>query len=279
MVYVVLICALFVLGSLVGYIVEVFYRRFFSAKRWVNPGFMYGPYIPLYGFGVVILYGISNIDLVGMGLPTWAAILIHIAAIGISLTLIELIAGLIFIKAMHLKLWDYSDRKWNFKGLICPTFSLIWLVVGCIYYFLINPFIVKYVLWISDNLVFGFFIGIIMGMMLVDTCYSIHLGMKLKKASGNLTVRLENFKENAKSHLKPGTKNNGSLGEIVHHLSINNLLHEYITKQSNGEKDTSKSASAWLEKYQAEKREKKAQKELEYKQPNEEQIKGEEKND
>ena len=32
---------------------------------------------------------------------------------------------------------DYSDRKGNIMGIICPSFSLIWLLVGSLYYFLL----------------------------------------------------------------------------------------------------------------------------------------------
>ena len=41
----------------------------------------------------------------------------------LSVTLIEYFAGLIFIKGMHVKLWDYSDEKWNIQGIICPKFT------------------------------------------------------------------------------------------------------------------------------------------------------------
>ena len=90
--FLVAIATLFVIGSVTGYIIELLFRRFVSQKRWVNPGFMVGPYIPLYGFGTVILYGISNIPLDDFGLPHWAEILIILVAIGLALTLIELIA-------------------------------------------------------------------------------------------------------------------------------------------------------------------------------------------
>ena len=53
------IATLFVIGSVLGYIIELFFRRFVSQKHWVNPGFLVGPYIPLYGFGVLILFGLS----------------------------------------------------------------------------------------------------------------------------------------------------------------------------------------------------------------------------
>ena len=42
---------LFFIGSLTGWGLEVFYRRFFSAanpeRKWINPGFLTGPYLPL----------------------------------------------------------------------------------------------------------------------------------------------------------------------------------------------------------------------------------------
>ena len=190
------IATLFVIGSVIGYIIELFYRRFVSQKRWVNPGFMVGPYIPLYGFGVIILYGISNFGIQSTSLPDWAKVLITLAIIGVLLTLIELIAGLIFIKLLHLKLWDYSDRWGNFKGLICPLFSLIWFAAGALYYFFLNPVIVDAVMFVSKNTIYDFFIGIVVGMMIVDFAYSLHLGFKIKKFSADAVIKFEQLKVN-----------------------------------------------------------------------------------
>ena len=86
------IATLFVIGSVTGYVIELLFRRFVSQKRWVNPGFMVGPYIPLYGFGTAILYGLSNVPIAKFGLPNWANVLIILVTIGIALTLIELVA-------------------------------------------------------------------------------------------------------------------------------------------------------------------------------------------
>ena len=61
------IATLFVIGSTAGYVIELLFRRFVSQKRWVNPGFMVGPYIPLYGIGTTILYGLSNVPLDSSG--------------------------------------------------------------------------------------------------------------------------------------------------------------------------------------------------------------------
>ena len=101
-------CFLFFVGSVLGWCLEVLFRRICTAKRWINPGFLTGPYLPLYGFGVVGLFGISLIP-IETGMPWLDAILI-ILIMGVAMTLIEYIAGLIFIKGMKIKLWDYSDR-------------------------------------------------------------------------------------------------------------------------------------------------------------------------
>lgn len=203
----VIISTLFVIGSLTGYVIELFYRRFVSQKRWVNPGFMVGPYIPLYGFGVILLYAISNFGIAETNLPEWAKTLIILGIIGVLMTLIELIAGLIFIRGMHIKLWDYSNRWGNFKGVICPLFSLIWFGAGSLYYFFLNPLIVKAVLAIAENPIYDYFIGLVIGMMLVDLAYSLHLGLKIKNLSNNMVIKFEEFKISARdSDKKSGEK-------------------------------------------------------------------------
>ena len=79
------------------------------------------------------------------------------------MTLIEFVAGLIFIKGLKIKLWDYSNRKGNIMGIICPSFSLIWLIVGSLYYFLLNPVLVEGISWISENLIYTYFVGAVIG--------------------------------------------------------------------------------------------------------------------
>jgi uncharacterized membrane protein len=193
------IASLFVLGSVLGWGIEVLFRRLFTAKKWVNPGFMVGPYLPLYGFGTIALYGLSNIDLSLIGLDknnpwTWV---IQILAIGILMTLIEYLTGLIFIKGLKIKLWDYSNRWGNIQGIICPLFSLLWLVIGALYFFFINPFIVQWLSWLATNTIYYFFIGIVGGMMIVDLCYSIHLATLINKAAkkSGITVSIDHLKD------------------------------------------------------------------------------------
>lgn len=198
--YLVIISTLFVIGSLLGWCIELFFRRYISQKKWMNPGFLMGPYLPIYGFGVILLYGLSNIPL---GIDSgFVEVLIRIIIIGVGMTLDEFIAGLIFIKGFKIKLWDYSNRKGNIMGIICPIFSVIWLAVGSLYYFLLNPFLVQSISWISENLIYTYFVGGVVGAMLVDFAYSIHLATKLKEFKEYRDLRFEEFKKKIKEIMK-----------------------------------------------------------------------------
>ena len=43
---------LFFIGSLIGWVIELIFRKYFAVEnkehKWINPGFCVGPYLPLY---------------------------------------------------------------------------------------------------------------------------------------------------------------------------------------------------------------------------------------
>ena len=57
---------LFFIGSVIGWGLELFFRRIISKGEWINPGFLVGPYLPLYGFGLCVFYLLSQINLNGI---------------------------------------------------------------------------------------------------------------------------------------------------------------------------------------------------------------------
>ncbi len=196
------IISLFVLGSVMGYIIELFWRRFVSQHRWVNPGFLVGPYLPIYGFGTVCLYCLSYlVDLIPFDENLyWLKVIVSIVTIALALTLVEFIAGLIFIKGLKIKLWDYSKMKGNIMGIICPLYSLFWLAAGALYYFLLNEPLTEFVSFLASNPIYYFFVGIIIGMIIVDFCYSLHIASALSKFAkeNRVIVSMMNFQEHAK---------------------------------------------------------------------------------
>ena len=192
---------IFFVGSLSGWCLEVVFRKFFSGanpqQRWINPGFLVGPYLPLYGFGLCTLYllaGLENFSVISD--PFWNKVVLFIA-MAVAMTVIEYIAGVIFILGMHIKLWDYSDQWGNIKGIICPLFSFFWAVLGAIYYFLIHPYILDALQWLSVNLAFSFVVGFFYGIFLIDVCYSMEVMSKIRRFAreNEVVVKYEQLRE------------------------------------------------------------------------------------
>lgn len=165
---------LFMLGSVGGWVLELFFRRFFSAKKWINPGFLNGPYLPMYGCGTLLLYGACFIPL-----PRWALVLLLLAA----LTLLEYVTGLIFIKCMKIKLWDYSDRRGNLQGIVCPLFSLLWGMIAAGFVYLLFDPLHAAAVWAEGNVWMVFAVGGIFGIFFVDVCISFQVSLRIRRAA------------------------------------------------------------------------------------------------
>lgn len=191
---------LFFMGSLFGWVLEVLFRRFFSSnnpeRKWINPGFLVGPYIPLYGFGLAILFLFSFIPVDFIPNVIVQKIVLF-ACMAIAVTAVEYLAGIIFIKGMNIKLWDYSKEWGNIKGIICPRFSFFWMVLSGLYYFIIHPRIIESVYWLAGHLAFSFVIGFFYGVFLIDFVYSMQMLVKIRKYAreNQVELRIEEFKE------------------------------------------------------------------------------------
>lgn len=195
---------LFFVGSVAGWVMELLFRRFLSRanpeRKWINPGFCTGPYVPLYGFGLCVLFLITSLEeRAFLADPLWNRLLLF-GMSAVAMTAIEYIAGILCLKVAKVRLWDYSDDWGNIQGIICPKFSLIWALLGGAYAFLIHPRILKALYWLSNNLAFSFFIGLFFGVFLLDVIHSAQLVVKLKRFADEHQVILRY--ERVKSHIR-----------------------------------------------------------------------------
>ena len=165
-------------------------------RRLVNRGFLRGPMLPIYGFGLCTLFLLASMeDLHLIADPVWNRVALFLA-MAVAMTLIEYIAGLACLKYLKVRLWDYSNLWGNIQGIICPLFSFFWTVIAAVYYLFVHKWIVIAGEWIGSNPLFSFFVGMYLGVMLVDVCYSFHIVTKLRKwaAEHKSTVTLEKLK-------------------------------------------------------------------------------------
>ena len=117
----------FILYSMLGWLVESIYMSFCNRKI-TNRGFGKGPFCPIYGFGAVIGYLI---------LCPMADNLVAVYFAGAFLaTTFEYIVGIGMIKLLGDLWWDYNEKPFNYKGIICLESTIAWgfYAVGIVAY-------------------------------------------------------------------------------------------------------------------------------------------------
>jgi uncharacterized protein len=145
--------------SILGWVLEVTYRSV-RDKRFVNPGLLNGPYLILYGTGALILMGAVSLfqesHLITKALAYFAAT-----------TGLELISGFIARYFFHVRLWDYSDQRFHYKGHISLKFSIYWILLAFAFEYLISP-PYQGILNQLAPVVKGVFAAVTLSIMLVD---------------------------------------------------------------------------------------------------------------
>ncbi len=218
---------IFCLFSVVGWILELTYRSI-TNKKFVNPGFMSGCVVPIYGFGSVIMYLLCN--LFSSINSNYKIIIIFILSV-ILLTALEFLSGFILLKYFNLRLWDYSKCKYNYKGFICIEFSMIWGLLALLFYLFIYPYIGNIATNFINNPTNLFLLGIFMGIFFVDLGVSIGLLNKLNKYAKiiSATVDVERLRLDIRRKLRKGK----FINAIYPYISTNKFLSESIKEVKN----------------------------------------------
>ena len=127
----------------------------------------------------------------------WLQKLLLFILMAFAITVMEFIVGLIFIKGMKIKLWDYSKNWLNIQGIICPQYSFYWVILSGAYYFLVHPRILEWLYWFTNHLSFSFVVGFFYGVFTIDLCYTFQISTKIREYAkeNKLEIRYENLKE------------------------------------------------------------------------------------
>ena len=108
---------IFFIYAFLGWCTEVSYAALVTGK-FVNRGFLNGPWCPVYGFGVVIVLGCLT--------PLSGHLPALFAGSVLLTSLLEWLTGFALEKLFHQQWWDYSDQPFNLSGYICLRFSIAW---------------------------------------------------------------------------------------------------------------------------------------------------------
>jgi uncharacterized membrane protein len=230
---------LYCLCAVLGWCLEVVYRGF-RHRKVVNPGFLTGCWLPLYGVGGCILYFLSGLELNMMPNAFLRTACILLLAMAI-MTVIELIGGWIAVKLFHVRLWDYSKEWMNFEGLICPKFSLFWGLICALYYFLLYPIFHSLAVRVVDQPWMILVIGIYLGVFLVDLAHSLRLMQRVRAYAMRMRtlVNIDQLQSNARDHFQT---EQGKKAPFNFYRMVNRYMHdmqsyrEQIHRKWGGEK-------------------------------------------
>ena len=159
--------AAFFIYSILGYLCEVAYCSI-PQHRFVNRGFLYGPYLPIYGFGAAIVTVIIS------PLRPYPPAVFLLSMIMTSC--LEYFSSWLLERLFSVKLWDYSKHRVNINGRVCLLNSTLFGILGLVLEYLIDPPVMK-LLSAVPAAVMHYAAVVIVAVMSADTALSV---MKMK---------------------------------------------------------------------------------------------------
>ncbi len=141
------IVASFVIYSILGWFVESAYMSLCN-KKITNRGFGKGPFCPIYGLGATFGY---------LLLEPFKESFLAVYLIGaLVATIFEYFTGVLMIKSLGALWWDYNDKPYNYRGIICLESTIAWgfYAIGVVEY--LNGFIMARVDLMDKNKVIVF---------------------------------------------------------------------------------------------------------------------------
>jgi len=106
---------------ILGVLIEGVFCIFFYGHWETHVTTFFGWYNALYSVGAVLYFFMAaRMD--------HAALWKKVLAMTLVSTLLELLAGLLILRGLGMRAWDYNDTRFNFMGLIAPLYSLGWAI-------------------------------------------------------------------------------------------------------------------------------------------------------
>lgn len=175
---------LFFIYGFLGWIFETTYVSV-KKRKLVNRGFLRGPILPIYASGAVMML-FASIPFAGNLVATYFAGMV-------AATILEYIVGIAMEALFKVKYWDYSNQRFQYKGVICLSSSIAWGFLTILMTEVIHKPIEKILLAIPEVMLYPITIFILC-LFCVDTVISV-------KAAIDVRVMLEQM-ENMKTELE-----------------------------------------------------------------------------
>ncbi len=162
---------LFMIYSIIGYLVEVICVSFADKKLTTSRGFLIGPYLPIYGTGALIMTCfLSKYKNDVLALFIMSTILC---------TILEYMTSYVLEKIFKLRWWDYSEQSFNINGRVCLSNGVLFGFGGVIVVELVNPILKELLYNIPTWLIIS--LGVfLLAVFIIDLTISMYIMTRLK---------------------------------------------------------------------------------------------------
>lgn len=179
---------LFFIYSVIGWFIEISIAAI-QKKKFINRGFVNGPYCPIYGFGV-ILFSLF------LGELTDNLFFLFLGGMVLA-TVLEWSTGMLMEKIFRKKLWDYSHIKWNLDGYVCLRYSLIWGIWAVLIMLFLNPALCSLVSYVPHPAALTI-LWILSAILLLDFISTTMAVLKMQKAGSRMAQITEGLQETSR---------------------------------------------------------------------------------
>ncbi len=135
-----------------------------KVKKFVNRGFLIGPYCPVYGYGVVLITLLLDKYKTDIALVFVLSVLIC--------GVLEYLTSYYMEKLFNARWWDYHNRKFNINGRICLETLLPFGIGGTLILCFINPLLINIFTKLPE-ITMNFLTGILIIVYIIDSIISL----------------------------------------------------------------------------------------------------------
>ena len=217
--------------AILGWIMEVV-LKLISQKKFINRGFLIGPYCPIYGYGVLLITFLLR----KYQNDFWATFIFSILICGV----LEYITSYLLEKIFHARWWDYSNKKFNINGRICLETLIPFGIMGCLIIYVTNPIIIDFLNKLPSLLIHITSIALFM-CYIVDNVISCRIIFNLREISTNLMDNTEEISKKVKNIITKKSILHRRLIEAFPNLKAKVNLKEWLTKKEEKIKKLRKS--------------------------------------
>lgn len=175
---------LFMIYSTAGWTMEVV-LKYKEHKRFIDRGFLIGPYCPIYGYGAILItallykYNSDPIVLFFMTVLTCGTL--------------EYFTSWIMEKLFKARWWDYSKRRFNLDGRVCLGTLIPFGLFGLILTYFTNPFLIN-CFNKADMIVLNIIASIVFAIYIIDNIISTIIIIGFRKTT--IKIGMEKKEDN-----------------------------------------------------------------------------------